>query len=229
MTPQDIINRALRLIGAISQGEAAEADDTANALEALNGLLASWSLERLNIYRIAENTLPLSAGVGSYTVGPGGALNIPRPDRLASAFVRDVNGMDIPLSVIDKPAYDAIPDKALPGTYPDRIWLDPATPLATLHLWPLPGANLTLHLSTWQALAGVALADTLVLPDGYERALAYNLALELAPEYGAPVSALVVKTAAESLAAVKRRNMPLMIAQIEPAMIARHAYNIYQD
>lgn len=38
----DVVNRALRLIGVASEGEALEASTAADALDVLNGLLAEW-------------------------------------------------------------------------------------------------------------------------------------------------------------------------------------------
>jgi hypothetical protein len=54
-----------------------------------------------------------------------------------------------------------------------------------LHLNPVPSAADTLVLYTWQQLSRfAATSDTFDLPPGYARAIRYNLALELAPEYG---------------------------------------------
>ena len=46
----------------------------------------------------------------------------------------------------------------------------------------------------------------LPLPPGYERALRYALAVELAPEFGKTPSPIVLSTAAESFGLIKSRN-----------------------
>jgi hypothetical protein len=43
------------------------------------------------------------------------------------------------------------------------------------------------------------------LPDGWERALIYNLALELAPEYSQKPDAYIVKIANDSLGAIRQK------------------------
>jgi hypothetical protein len=42
MTGQEAINRALRIVGVLAMGQTPSADKTANALEALNAMLARW-------------------------------------------------------------------------------------------------------------------------------------------------------------------------------------------
>lgn len=48
-TVSDIIDRALRKITVIAHDDPATAEDAANALEALNGMLAEWKLRGVDI------------------------------------------------------------------------------------------------------------------------------------------------------------------------------------
>ena len=75
-TAQTIINRALRLIGAIEAGETPTSDESADALEALNAMIESWQTERLFVYALVDTSFSMVAGDGSYTVGPSGNFNL---------------------------------------------------------------------------------------------------------------------------------------------------------
>jgi len=64
-TARDIIKRALRQIGELASGEDPPAEDAADALTALNGMLAAWEIDgiRIGLPALAINdtvTLPAS-------------------------------------------------------------------------------------------------------------------------------------------------------------------------
>jgi hypothetical protein len=65
---------------------------------------------------------------------------------------------------------------------------------------------------------------------GYARALRTNLALELAPEWGRVVDPTVERQARESLADVKRANLPYTEIGIDAALTGcGPTYNILTD
>ena len=49
-TASDQINRALRLLGVLAEGETPSAETSQDALIALNQMIDSWSTERLSVY-----------------------------------------------------------------------------------------------------------------------------------------------------------------------------------
>lgn len=65
----DIITGALRNIGVLEAGETPNAQDSADALQVLNDLLESWSLDHLFVYASVENLLNFTSGQYQYTVG----------------------------------------------------------------------------------------------------------------------------------------------------------------
>lgn len=202
-TAQTIIDRAMRLIGVVASGESPTAAEGTDGLIALNAMIDSWRNDRLMVYALTDQALTLTAAA-SYTIGPTGGLVITRPVKIASAFVRD-GDEDYPVEVIEKPEWDAIGDKTTTGTYPTKIYYAPTVPDGTLYAYPRTSG--TIYLTLWTPISTLAAVGTTVtLPPGYEKALAFNLALELAPEYEREPSAAVVAGAKESKAAIKRIN-----------------------
>jgi hypothetical protein len=65
----DLITGALRNIKVLAAGETPNAQDSADALQVLNDLLESWSIDHLTIYSQVENILTFTAGQYQYTIG----------------------------------------------------------------------------------------------------------------------------------------------------------------
>ena len=226
-TAQTIIDRALRLIGAIASGESPTTDEGTDALTALNAMIDSWRNDRLMVYALSESTITLTPTDASYTIGTGGNINTTRPVKIESAFCR-AGSVDFPVDVIGKARYDAIPDKTTTSDIPDFLYYDSAVTTGNINLWPVPTTANVLHVTMWTVLSTLAAVSTTVtLPPGYERALAYNLAIEVAPEYEKTVSQEVAKIARESLAALKKINSRQIIAYSELSINGNRRGDIY--
>ena len=86
-TAGDLITLALKDAGILGVGQSALAMDANDALARLNMMVSQWNRRRWLIYHLVDNYLQ-ATGAQSYTVGPGGNFNIPRPAKIASAFMR---------------------------------------------------------------------------------------------------------------------------------------------
>jgi hypothetical protein len=223
----------MRLAGVIGKGETPDSDESADGLTALNAMLDSWRLERLMVYQIVQGSYTWASSTTSRTIGSGGNFNASRPVRIESAFFRDSSSNDYELAVLrTREEYDSITIKSTTGTQPQWLFYDPAYPLGVLYAYPISTAQWTLLLNTWQSLQSFsALTTDLALPPGYERAIAYGLAMEIAPEYGSgqKMDPQVPLIAIQSKAAIKTVNQPSMVAQIEAPGCGGGIYNIYTD
>lgn len=181
MTGQELINSSLRLLGVLGQGESPSASESSDALVALNHLIRAWSAQQLPIFQVSRQTIPLT-GVEQY--------NIPiRPMRIKSAAILN-GGVTMPLRM-------ATAELWADGSQSMLVLPDGLFPTGTVRIRPAATSG-TLELWTLNPLATIAgLGTTISLPDGYEPALSYNLALALAPEYGRPAPAEMVALAAE--------------------------------
>jgi hypothetical protein len=227
-TASDIINRSLRMLSVIGSGKSATASEASDALNILNAMIDSWSIDRLTVYQILEETFTWAASSTSRTIGPTGDFVTVRPNSVEGGFSR-INNVDYLFKMIDKRDYDSIAVKTTSSTYPNVIFYDPTATNGTLYAYPVPNASLSVHLKSWKQLQSfTTLTDSLTLPPGYQRAIEYNLAVELSTEYpDLPLSDLVRQKATESLSAIKTINSPTLLSATGLGKGRR--YNIYAD
>ena len=228
-TAQTIINRSLRLIGAIASGESPTTDESNDALTALNAMLESWRNDRLTVYALQEVSKAMVVADSSYTIVSSGDFNTTRPIRIEHAFMRDAHSNEYPVEVIDAKAWYAIPDRTATSDIVEKVWYNPTadSSTGTINVWPVPSATNTLYLVLAIPFSTLGLSDTVTLPPGYEDAIAYNLALRIAPEYEKQPSPLVMDTARKTLAGIKRVNASTVELGTElPALLNPHRVNI---
>ena len=73
-TPLDIISRALKDIGALAAGETPTADESQDALDMLNDMVAQWSNENMMVFYKTEIIFNTVQNTVQYTLGPGGSV-----------------------------------------------------------------------------------------------------------------------------------------------------------
>lgn len=205
-TASDIINRALRSLGVIGQGESADADQAADGLVSLNDMVASWANESLMLYQVSQDIITLTPGKKDYTIGEGVYdVNTVRPMRIEQAFIRQ-NGQDFPVKVADRAAYQSVALKSTQSTLPQWLYYDDGFPSSTIRLWETPASADSLYVDSLKPLTRFAALSTVVsLPPGYERLLRLNLAVELMPEYQVRNDKIDMM-AREAKASIKRTN-----------------------
>ena len=209
VTANDLITRAYRILGDTAYGETLTAAQADIGLEALNSMLESFSIERLMIYEVRQEALTWPANTTSRTIGSGADFDTHRPDRIEmGTYFQDANAISYPVDVLQNRAvYDAISDKTVTSSYPDKLLFIPSVTWGTLYVYPVPNQALTLYLNTWQPLQVFnTLTEVHAMPAGYRRMVAFNLAKELESETGLPLPMGALKIANESRMAIKRNN-----------------------
>ena len=98
-----------------------------------------------------------------------------------------------------------------------------------MSLYPKPTKVWEWHFISVQELDQPATLETnLAFPPGYLRAFRYNLACELAPEFGVEPSPTVARIAMASKRDLKRQNNPDDIMAMPYSIVAtRQRYNIF--
>ena len=216
MVTSDLIRSSLRLIGAISSSEAPAADESMDALEALNMMLNSWGAVRF----LSKNTPTITHtlnGSASYTIGSGGDIDTIRPSAIFTAYYT-LGGLDYPLQVLDYKTYSEIGTKNI-GAIPEYIVLKPDYPLSKIYVFPV-GSGGVLTLSAVRPQVELNINDDVqdIYPPEWIRAIKYNLAIEIAPEYGVTVSPEIVAIAKESKDTVMRSMISIPKAQFDPLL-----------
>ena len=230
-TAGDQINRALRLLGVLAEGETASAATAQDALVALNQMIDSWNTERLSVFNTIDQVFNWPVGEIKRTLGPSGDFVGLRPVLLDDAtYFRDPQtNVSYGIKFINQQQYDGIAVKTVTSTYPQVMWINMEYPDISMTIYPRPTRLLEWHFISVQALDQPATLDTvLAFPPGYLRAFTYNLALEFAPEFGVEPSNQVKRIAMTSKRNLKRINNPDDVMALPYAIVAtRQRYNIY--
>lgn len=230
-TAAQLIRGALRVLGVLASGETPQAQEQTDALDALNDMLDSWAGERLALYATLRSEYTLTPSLNPHTIGETagdtGTFDETRPARIDRASIVPAGSdTERPLIILSDAEWQNVASKEASGP-PTLLWIESHHPLTKLWLNPKPGAADTLVLYTWQQLGRFASANADVdLPPGYARALRYNLAAELAPEYGVSLSAEAANIANESKASLKRLNHQPSYLRADPAVLPRRAPNL---
>lgn len=204
-TAGDTVRGALRLIQALTRGETMPASDGEDGLLALNDLLHSWYADNVLVPSLTREELSLSVGKAEYTIGDGADLDTTRPMSISSLVVRD-GGTDYYLDEIPQEWWAAIAIKDIKAR-PQQFYYEESYPNGTLRLDYEPDSAYPIFLSSYKPFSDFAdLSDEMNLPPMYERALRFNLAMDLAPEYGREVPQTVAMQAEKALNDVRQRN-----------------------
>ena len=229
-TAGDQINRALRLLGILAEGETPSASMSQDALMALNQMIDSWSTERLSVFVTQDQVFTWPASILSRTLGPTGDFVGLRPVLVDDAtYFKAPNGVSYGIKMINQQQYNGIAVKTVTSTYPQVMWVNMGFPDITMTVYPRPTQDLEWHIVSVEELDRPATLSTVMYyPPGYLRAFTYNLAMEFAPEFGVEPSPQVQRIAMTSKRDLKRINNPDDVMALPYALVAnRQRFNIY--
>jgi len=153
----------------------------------MNEMIQSWNTERLAVFSTQDQVFSWLPGFRSRTLGPSGDFVGNRPVLVDDAtYFRDpANGISFGIKIINQQQYDGIAVKTVTSTYPQVLWINMTYPNIEMYVYPVPTKLLEWHFVSVEELTQPATLSTdLAFPPGYLRAFRYNLACELAPEFG---------------------------------------------
>jgi hypothetical protein len=216
-TVNDLIHSSMRLIGAIAAGETMETNELNDALVSLNQMLSSWNTEGASLVGRQRLVVNLFSG-NSYSLPQ-------RPIKIDAAST-SISGVDSALELVDSAGWEAIPvpEKAMQSIFIRKLYCDYLFPNSTVYIWPTPRQSGSLELWIYATNPQfVSLTDTITLPEGYEAGLRWNLALNLAPEYGRPVDPSVASLAQNFKASLAQLNAGNQMKSQAPAQAIQQA------
>jgi len=227
----DQINRALRLLGVLAEGETTSASVMQDSLMAMNQMIDSWNTERLSVFSTQDQVFNWPPDLITRTLGPTGDFVGNRPILVDDAtYFRDATtNVSYGIKLINQQQYDGIAVKTVTSTYPQVMFVNMTYPNITMTIYPKPTRVLEWHIVSVEKLSEPAtLATVLAFPPGYLRAFTYNLAMEIAPEFGVEPSEQVKRIAMTSKRNLKRINNPDDVMSMPYAIVAtRQRFNIY--
>lgn len=233
---QDIIKDAMGLIGATEMDETPSSSELLNGMRIANIMLGRWSSKLTMVRAPQVLTIPLQAGVSSYTVGLSGAdIIADKPIDIISGYVRDSSNIDDPIEVLTLPVYESLDDKLINQADVSCVAYDPgntqqATQVGTIYVYPVPASNDTLILKVTSPLVQFSsLTDDVMMEPMYYEALIYNLAVRLFRRFHTTgeIPSDVIAIANSSARDLQSVNSTRVQAQMD--MVTGGGYNIYTD
>jgi hypothetical protein len=227
----ELINGALRLLGVLAEGEVPSAATADDALVAMQQMIESWNTERLSVFTTQDQVFTWPAGQLSQTLGPSGDFVGNRPILLddSTYFIDPSSGISYGIKLINQQQYDGIAVKTVTSSYPQVLWVNTNYPDVDLHIYPVPTRALEWHFISVEPLDQPAtLSTVLSFPPGYLRAFRYNLACEIAPEFGVEPSPQVQRIAMSSKRNLKRINNPQDVMALPYSIVGtRQRFNVF--
>ena len=203
MTVQNLIERSLRKIQVLDEGESASAAQITDGIEVLNDLLYDLSVQRWGIHKTTVVSHTLTLGTSTYTIGSAGDIATARPIRILKAYLRRGN-VDYNVEIRASDYMDSIHNKTT-KSQPWNLQYEPTYPNGTITLDPVPpNSTDTLYMRLWQPIAVYTSgSETIDLPPEYQTYLMWALGRDYASEFKLPVPDNVNFRAMESMKTLK--------------------------
>jgi len=131
---------------------------------------------------------------------------------------------------INQQQYNGIALKTNSSTYPQVMFTNMTYPDITMTVYPVANKALEYHIVSVEELSQPAtLNTTLAFPPGYLRCFKYNLAVEIANEFGVEPPPTVTRIAMASKRNLKRINNPDDLMSLPYNLINRRMqrFNVY--
>lgn len=148
-TARDFVNLAAKEAGLLGVGQTLLSEDINDCFTLLRRMFSQWQKRRW----LVPNLIDISAvgnGLISNKIGPGQYWNHPRPDKIQSAYIVQLNTGQNPISmpcrlIFSYEDYAQIAVKNLPSL-PYVVWYDAAYPYGNVFFWPIPNSQYECHL-----------------------------------------------------------------------------------
>ena len=146
-TAGDQINRALRLLGVLAEGETSSASVMQDGLTALNQMIDSWNTERLAVFCTEDQVFLWPPDEITRTLGPTGNFVGNRPILIDDAtYFRDPQtNVSYGIKLINQQQYNGIAVKTVTSTYPQVMFVNNTFPDITMTIYPKPTRVLEWH------------------------------------------------------------------------------------
>lgn len=206
-TARDIVTRSLKLIGVVADGETPTAQELSDGLGSLNDMLDSWSNDNVIIPYHTIEEFSLTAGKSRYSIGSSGDFDTIRPIEINKISYKDSSGFEIFLDKLTVEKWAEVRIKSIESSIQNCFYVENTYPHDYINFYPVPNSTNSIVIYSQKPLMSFSDLNTeLTLPPGYSKAIRYNLAIEVAPEYGKEPNVFVLNGSSDSLKKIKNKN-----------------------
>jgi len=183
-TPDRIIRMAMKDAGLLQEGDDPNSEQFADGLNRLNDIINFEQTQGLKLWLQYDLAVPLVAGQGTYTIGPGSDVDMTKPTRvLSNAYYLDSNNIRRPLIHISRDEYLRLSNPAGQGPI-TNYFVDKQRTELSVTFWLIPdtqAATGSAHLLIQQQMTNmVSLTDSMSLPQEWFMWARWALAADLA-------------------------------------------------
>lgn len=178
-SPARMIEFAMKDAGLLQQGDSPTTDQLTEYMDRLNDLINLWQTQGLKLWLQRDLPVTLVAGQGTYTLGPGGDINMSKPMRVVQAYTVNTSGVKRPLMMISRDEYTRLSNVQQQGAI-NSVFVDKQQLQLAVTFWLVPDTNAATdvaHLITqYQVDNSVTVNDAMEFPQEWFIALRWGLA-----------------------------------------------------
>lgn len=178
-----LIQAAYEDAGLLTIGGTPSTAQFTRGLNRVNDIINLWATQGLKLWLQEDLTLPLTAGKTTYSLGPGGDLNMTKPLSVFQAYYLTSTNSRQPLTILSRDEYTRLSQTNVLGAL-NSFFPDKQLNFLYVSFYNTPDAQAATgvaHLITRVAQSNFVLTtDTIGLPQEWYIALRWALADELA-------------------------------------------------
>lgn len=179
-----IINDAMHDAGYLGEGDLPNSEQLATNFRRLNDIINLWQTQGLKLFLLQEVTIPLVAGVSTYTLGPVGTVVMPKPSRVLDAYVLNPSGIRRPLIPIAWKDWNLLPQVTGNDGIINSYMVNKQALFTEVRFWNTPDAlealNTVVMLTQVHAPNAINLQQNMDFPQEWRIALRWGLADDIA-------------------------------------------------
>ncbi len=190
----EVIKGAMRMAAGLGDWEAPQPSQVTTAAFLLNSIIKSYHNIGMPVWTHVKISIPAISfdSEGKVTIGPAGTFPTAKPLKV-SQVILNYDGSSRPLELLDKQSFNLYNNPETTDGTPVAAHFQPLRDTSVLYIWPVPDQDVilgaTVDIYHQVSLQDVDIAsDELDFPVEWLRLLRYELAVDLAPEYGLPMA-----------------------------------------
>lgn len=181
-TPDHIIRCAMEDAALLQDGDDPSSEQYAKYMRRLVDLINYFNTKGIKLWVEIDQEVTLVAGTATYTLGPGGTINMVKPLRATLAYFLDSSGNRTPLTPLAREDYTRLSQITQEGAL-NSYFVDKQATLLSVSFWLVPdttAATGTAHLIIQQQITNPTMInETMNFPAEWAMALHWGLANEI--------------------------------------------------